>query len=233
MVEGNGRHRFLIVEDDEILGRALVKVVERDAEPVLVTSVRAAKRQLKRGDLDALILDVGLPDGDGLALLAWARDAGLHVPALVITGCWEPQLANRADLLNAQFAFKPEILPNVKAFIRRVTETGSAGAGAERAVVMGVAIGQRAGMTPRELDLVRLVMQRVPRAELATRLGISENTVKTWVRSLLEKAAAPNLEAFARLVLEAVARNAMKPTHESGTVERIAQEPDEAVRRGG
>jgi DNA-binding NarL/FixJ family response regulator len=212
------RRRILLVEDDEILGRALTNVVGREADTTRTTTIAAAKRILKqRRGWDAMILDIGLPDGDGLDFLAWAREAGLDLPTLVITGLYEPAHANRADLLKAQFAFKPEILPNVKAFIRQVSATATEADATERAVVVAERLARKAGMTESEVELLRLVAGGVARSDLAERLGLSENTVKTRVRNLLDKIRMPNLDAFTRAVLAEVAREATLESRAAAT----------------
>jgi two-component system OmpR family response regulator len=64
-------HRLLIVEDEAALRRSMARYL--DACGLRVTeagSVREAHRCLDAGDFDALVLDVALPDGDGLTLLA-------------------------------------------------------------------------------------------------------------------------------------------------------------------
>lgn len=221
------RRRILIVEDDEILARALINVIRGGAEEARASTVAAAKRMLRREPWDGLVIDVGLPDGDGLELLAWAREAGVRTPALVITGQYEPALANRADLLNAQFAYKPEILPNVKAFLGRVRASAGEAETTARAVVSAEELGRHVGMTAREIELTRLVVEGVPRGALAERLRVSENTVKTRVRRLLDKAGLPNLEALARNVLEAVARDA---TTQSGEGPKFAAAPKRRAR---
>ena len=203
------QRRVLIVEDDDLVARALMNVIRREVSVARAESVAGAKRLLTGPKpWDAVIVDIGLPDGDGLDLMTWARSVDLRLPALVVTGTLEPKLANRAHLLDVEFAYKPDVLPNVKAFIRRVCSRPSEEDATSQAVATGEALARQAHMTPREIDVVRLVAEGVPRAELARRLRISENTVKTRIRSLLEKANLPNLEAVARAVLVTVAREA-------------------------
>ena len=64
-----------LIEDDLLLGRAMMAALEDVGHTVrwwrLAADVRA---QFDEADFDAVVLDLGLPDGDGLALLrAWRR----------------------------------------------------------------------------------------------------------------------------------------------------------------
>ncbi|MEV0897393.1 response regulator [Actinoplanes sp. NPDC049802] len=75
-------HRILLVEDEE-LNRMLVKAVlaragipaVRDAELVDAETLAAARDRLAGGDFDLILLDLNLPDGNGLTL---ARELAAH-----------------------------------------------------------------------------------------------------------------------------------------------------------
>ena len=74
----------LIVEDEALLRRSLASYLERRGAVVAQAgSLAEARAELAARPFDALILDVGLPDGDGLALLALASvDRALVVSAV-------------------------------------------------------------------------------------------------------------------------------------------------------
>ena len=69
------KHRILLVEDED-LNRTLVKAVlaraqiqaVRDAEVFDAGSLAAARQQLRDEDVDLVLLDMNLPDGNGLTL---------------------------------------------------------------------------------------------------------------------------------------------------------------------
>lgn len=62
--------RILIVEDETLLRRTLVRMLERRGHRVAPAASVCEARELLRGEpMAAAILDVGLPDGDGLELL--------------------------------------------------------------------------------------------------------------------------------------------------------------------
>ena len=78
--------RILLVEDDESLSRVLRKALERQGYWVAATSTgRDARQRLEESGFDAVLLDIGLPDIEGLALLDFAREAGLQTPFIVMT----------------------------------------------------------------------------------------------------------------------------------------------------
>ncbi len=76
----------LLIEDDPLVASGIRSglmmyhfVVEH------VTSVQAARQAMQSVASDVVILDRGLPDGDGLALLQSWRDEGVTTPVLMLT----------------------------------------------------------------------------------------------------------------------------------------------------
>src|SRR4051812_28785760 len=77
---------LLLVEDNARLAASLTKGLGEDGLAVeAVHTAAAALVRLERRDVDAVILDLGLPDRDGLEVLADARARGLVAPVLVLT----------------------------------------------------------------------------------------------------------------------------------------------------
>jgi len=85
--------QVLIVEDDTDLGALLVEQLQSSGRwgAASVSTLAAARQALRSGPLDAppfdaMILDVGLPDGDGRALCAALRAEGLVLPIIILSG---------------------------------------------------------------------------------------------------------------------------------------------------
>src|SRR2546421_490593 len=78
--------RLLVVEDEPRIGEILKKGLERSGFAVDIVRLCAdAKEALALVPYDAAILDLGLPDGDGLALLDHLRPRADRIPILVLT----------------------------------------------------------------------------------------------------------------------------------------------------
>lgn len=76
----------LIVEDDRLIAENLYDFLEaRGHQCDFATTLAAARSLLARGDVDALILDRNLPDGDGAMLARSLRSAGRMLPILMLT----------------------------------------------------------------------------------------------------------------------------------------------------
>ena len=117
--------RLLLVEDDAELGRRLSnRLRAADFAVELATSRSEAEDWPDVDKMAAIILDLGLPDGDGLDLLRHWRDARVETPILILTarGSWQDKVAG----LNAgadDFVVKPvrfeELLARLNALFRR------------------------------------------------------------------------------------------------------------------
>jgi DNA-binding response OmpR family regulator len=81
---------ILIVDDDRALRETLAEQLAVDGEFVAVEAATAAQAEekLNASDarFDAVILDIGLPDGDGRDLCARLRRQGMKVPIIILTG---------------------------------------------------------------------------------------------------------------------------------------------------
>ena len=117
--------RFLVLEDDPPIARRLARLVRAHGVPVVAGSVREAISALDEGGpLSGLILDVGLPDGSGLDVLAHDRKTHPTTPALVLTGDTERETINAAYSLGAAYLVKPVELKAIERFLARAIETG-------------------------------------------------------------------------------------------------------------
>src|SRR5580698_1556287 len=78
--------RLLIVEDDAALARGIIKVFRDQGLAVdHVSTGQDALEIIGMEPYSAVVLDLGLPDMDGLALLKHIRQAHLTVPILILT----------------------------------------------------------------------------------------------------------------------------------------------------
>jgi FixJ family two-component response regulator len=190
------REHVLYVEDDRILRHALIRVFPGVRFDV-ATTIAEARARIDRAHA-AWVVDERLPDGSGIELVAWAREMGVMVPVLLVTGAADHGLVNRAQLLGIEMAYKPEVKPHLEAFLGRVRQARKAATAVLRAID---ALAEVNGLSPREQDLLRTIGRGVPRAALAAELDLSENTVKTLVRRILRKTGATSLDELLRAIL--------------------------------
>ncbi|MGK7869612.1 response regulator transcription factor [Falsiroseomonas sp. E2-1-a20] len=85
-----GPRPILVVDDDEALRQTLAEQLAHDGEFVATEAGTAAdalaRLSAEDSRFDAIVLDIGLPDGDGRDLCAKLRKQGLRMPILMLTG---------------------------------------------------------------------------------------------------------------------------------------------------
>jgi CheY-like chemotaxis protein len=127
------KKRILLVEDNDQFRENFARTLERAlaAEPLDVTFVEAgslaeARVRLREGGLDAALIDVRLPDGDGLDLVRELNDgAAGRIPTLVLTAYLDHKVAARAMDAGAQGALSKVVsVPETTEAIKRLTSSG-------------------------------------------------------------------------------------------------------------
>ena len=201
--------RLLVIEDEARIVELLCSAFERAG--FVVDSVGTASegdRALSLVAYDAVILDLGLPDGDGLRVMAKIRSAGNRVPVLILTA--RDALEDRVGGLDAgadDYLVKPfavaELISRIKALLRRPGHalgiTLQAGNLAFDTIGRDVRVGTTPISMPRhELAILEHLMRRlgrvVPRAVLEEKLyGMDEplesNAIPVHVHHLRRKLA--------------------------------------------
>jgi DNA-binding response OmpR family regulator len=201
--------RLLVVEDEGRIVEVLRAALGRAGFAVdAVETVAAAGEALRLVGYDAVILDLGLPDGDGLVLLAELRQVGHRVPVLVLTArdAVEARVAG-LDTGADDYLIKPfavaELIARIKALLRRpgsalgtVLEAGNL---AFDTVGRDVRVGRDIlPLARQELAILEHLMRRlgrvVPKAVLEERLyGMDEelgsNAIPVHIHHLRRKLA--------------------------------------------
>jgi DNA-binding NtrC family response regulator len=100
---------LLIVEDDDALAKLFVGIAnKRSLRSTCVTTIADGKRLLESGDVDLLLTDVRLPDGNGLDLIEWTRQTDPRIVILAVTAFGSIEIAVRAVKQGAyDFLTKP------------------------------------------------------------------------------------------------------------------------------
>jgi DNA-binding response OmpR family regulator len=121
---------LLLIEDDPVLGRGLVVRLELEGYTVTwVQDLRSAREQcqahLKSARFQAIILDRGLPDGDGSDFCSELRQGGCSTPVLILTAQTDEDSvvhglnAGANDYIRKPFGHR-ELLARIKAAMREL-----------------------------------------------------------------------------------------------------------------
>jgi DNA-binding response OmpR family regulator len=130
-----GDKSVLVVEDEPEVAEVLDGYLRRDGfEPIICGTVAAARAALQRSWPGLMILDLGLPDGNGLDVLRETAVRGERVPVIVLTvrGAESDRIVG-LELGADDYVTKPfsprELMARVRALLRRVEHSPAAVAG--------------------------------------------------------------------------------------------------------
>lgn len=116
--------RVLVVEDDKPLRTTLSATLKAEGyAPVEAGSVTSARQHLDERAVDLIVLDLGLPDADGMSLLAALREIGDLTPIIVLTARGdEGAKVTALDLGADDYVTKPfgvaELLARIRSALR-------------------------------------------------------------------------------------------------------------------
>lgn len=121
--------RLLLVEDDADVAETLVLYLEKQGFVVdVATSLAMARDALDDGGFDLVVLDRGLPDGDGVSLIAWSEQRNRRQRFIVLTAL--SSIDHRVEGLESgaeDYIAKPfeprELLARIRTALRRPIET--------------------------------------------------------------------------------------------------------------
>jgi len=198
--------RILLVEDDDALRATLLEALRQAGYGVdAVADGAAADAALAAGDYELVVLDLGLPELDGLDVLRRARQRQDRTPVLVLTA--RDSIDERVTGLSAgadDYLVKPfalrELEARVAAMIRRaaggLTELSLGPLSLDPAGRSARAHGQRLNLSVRELALLEALMQRAGQVAIKNRLAqrlsdwgeeVSVNAIEVYVHRLRKK----------------------------------------------
>jgi two-component system chemotaxis response regulator CheB len=116
--------RLLVVDDSSLMRRALVQFLSQDSELEVVATAangRIALNQLEAHEVDAILLDVEMPELNGLETLQEIRDRGLVLPVIMFSTLTRPGVRTTIDSLligATDYVMKPDRREAVESSIR-------------------------------------------------------------------------------------------------------------------
>jgi DNA-binding NarL/FixJ family response regulator len=193
--------RILIVDDHPLTRDALAGLLGANGFDVVGQASGGAEAIDRAGELrpDLVLLDLTMPDMDGLTALPRVREAAPGAEIVVLTASEDDGNLLAAIRLGASgYMLKSEPAERIVEFLHAVFrgEAALSGAVARRLFEQVREGGHRGGAVPqsiadrlsaRELEVLLLLDQHLGTDEIATRLFISEHTVRSHVKNLLAK----------------------------------------------
>lgn len=204
------QENILLIEDDRYLTQGLTELLERNQFRVTAADrIAAAWEQLKVVRFDLLILDVSLPDGDGVSLCQRLRQAGIATPILFLTARDEEyDIVRGLDAGGNDYVTKPfrvqELLSRIRVLLRK-DAVGNLKIGAlelDRQRMTALWDGKALNLTPTEYRILSAMVQQrgvVTRELLLDILWdsdgrfVDDNTLSVHISRLREKVGAAHI----------------------------------------
>ncbi len=191
--------RVLIVEDDVAIRKGLESAVrDLDGQPKSVGTVGEATRALEEFDPEVLIVDVHLPDGDGIEVLRAAREAKPERDGIVLTG--QASLDSAVEALRAgasDYLLKPlrgaqleVVFQRLKARRTLETEVEALRAELQETGKLGELIGKAPPMV-KAFDAIRRVARSNAPVLITGQSGTGKEVVARTIHRLSRRAAGP------------------------------------------
>lgn len=203
--------RVVISDDHELIRSGFARLIERDKELTLTAEAENAGETFQILDTkpcDVLVLDISLPDRNGLEVLKELQARFPRLPVLILSMHSEEQYALRALQAGALgYITKNNASQELIRAIRKVAD-GSRYVGERTAEKLALSIGPQGARAPherlsdREYQLLALIGSGKSVREAAEELTLSIHTVNTYRRRILEKLDLETTTQIVRYALE-------------------------------
>ena len=210
--------KFLLIDDHVLIREALrgvLKELRRDAAVLEAANCRQAERLVEEhADLEVILLDLNLPDGDGFRLLAQLREHHPDISIVVLSASNDrdnvvraldlgavgfiPKSAQRAVMVGAlELVLSGGIYIPPEILVRDALHPNSAA----RQVLATVSPAD-CGLTERQVEVLALMMQGKSNKAICSVLELAEPTVKNHVAAILKALKVKNRTGAAMAVVE-------------------------------
>jgi len=195
---------FLVIDDEPIATRSIARVLGRFGEVTTASSASEATALVRACPAwSGLVIDLWLPDGSGLDVLASLREHLPLAPAVLLSGDMAPEAVNAAFALDARCLCKPCPTEHLRQF---ALEALMAQREIPGRIVKAVRdLATRHALTPAQTEILLSVVRGIDRASIVASRHVSENTHKTQVRGILRKTRTLSLGELRDRVLRSVA----------------------------
>jgi len=194
-------HPVAIIDDDEPLRDALgVMFDAAGLDSVKFETAEDFLRALDQATFSCAVIDVRLPGIDGMTLFRRMRENEVVIPVVILTGHGDVPMAVEALKAGAvDFIEKPFDADRLLEGVREAIGRQAAAQEDHRAAEAARALVER--LTPREREVMDLMVLGHSNKAIAARLGISPRTVEVYRARIMEKMEARSLAELVRTSL--------------------------------
>jgi len=181
--------RILVVDDHQLIRVGIATLLLPEPDMKLVgeaSNGREAITKFRERDPDVTLMDLQMPEMNGFDAVLAIRDEFPRARIIILTTYAGDAQAQRAIKAGAQGYLLKNLLHKELLQTIRAVHAGRKALAAEVAVQVAEHTGEE-GLTPKEIEVLRLIASGNANKEIAARLSLSEETVKSRVKSILDK----------------------------------------------
>lgn len=210
---GASRIRVLVVEDQTMFAEALCRLLGEEEDLQLVgtaSTMGAAISAVQAAKPDVVLMDYVLGDGDGVATARAIKRTSPDTKVVMLTGFAEPSvLVSAIEAGCSGFITKNQASQELVRGVRRAHDGEAV---IEPAMLAGLLPRlhrsggtPRSQLTPRELEVLRLLARGTSNRDIAEQMVLSVNTIRCHVQNLMMKLGAHSkLEAVSKAVRQGI-----------------------------
>jgi len=199
--------KLLIVEDHPIYLEGLSFILKKLSHDVSLTCVHSTHdaQMLLNEDksFDLILLDLGLPDGGGISVLHCLRDKNIFIPAVILSASEEYRDVRCALKAGASgFISKASGSKEILTAITSILSGKSYLPAFYNESAIYIKETESPSLTPRQKDVLSLVIEGLPNKRICQRLNLTEHTVKSHMKALFTLLNVNNRTKCARVAIE-------------------------------
>jgi len=198
-------YRILIVDDHPVLAEGLKSLLteyKMSINPDIAVTGNECLKKLSLSEYDLILLDINLPDADGIELCGKIMSGYPSVRVLALTSfsefaCVHKMMANGARGYILKNAMPEEIIKGVETVM-----SGEIFLCHEVDILMKRESDRHIFLTHRETELLRLIVEGYTNIEIAEKLFLGAETIKSYRKNLLFKLNVKNTASLVKKALE-------------------------------
>lgn len=194
----------LLIDDHQVVRDGLRMALQSEGFNVIgeAATKNEAFAQIAHKDPHVIVVDLNLPDGSGLELIAWARHVSPSIGIVVLTlNDDDAHLLACLDAGASAYVLKSDPVREVIAAVSHAYTSPLSFSGKGLSAAMSRK-ENGFGLTPRELEVLALLPKGMMSVQIATELFISEATVKTHLSSIYRKLSVANRSQAVALAIK-------------------------------
>jgi DNA-binding NarL/FixJ family response regulator len=189
--------RIAIVEDNKVIRESLMEFVQADSECRCVyagASAEEALKEIPKHQPDIVLMDIQLPDISGIECTARLKQLLPSVQIIMVTVYEDTERIFKALRAGACGYLLKRCTP--EELVSAIREVRQGGAPMSRDIARKVilsfqepaaATAEVEGLSPREREILQLVAEGLPNKQIASRVGLTDGTVRWHLRHVYHK----------------------------------------------